>query len=169
MTERGAEGLWAGPAGGAGAGQDPQVCVEHSEADEEGCQMSRRDRRERHHLGSAKGAVLSVGLAGPVCLQRPAKEQEASGRVLGGQQRKVRASASTWAFQEGCICGQWACVDLTKRRERREAQKQVSSSCQNASGTWRPGPSGGSFPDHSVHCGLSDPAFGNLATSLHPG
>lgn len=62
-----------------------------------------------------------------------------------------------------------ACVDLTKRRERREAQKQVSSSCQNASGTWRPGPSGGSFPDYSVHCGLSDPAFGNLATSLHPG
>lgn len=60
--------------------KDPQVCVEHSEADEEGCQMSRRDRRERHHLGPAEGAVLSVGLAGPVCLQRPAKEQEASRR-----------------------------------------------------------------------------------------
>jgi len=49
--------------------------------------MNRRDGRELHHLGHAEGFVLSVGLPGPVRLQRPAKEQEASRSVLGGQQR----------------------------------------------------------------------------------
>lgn len=46
------------------------------------------------------GSVLSVRSAGPVSLQRPPKEQEASRRVLGAQQRKVRVSAFTLASQE---------------------------------------------------------------------
>lgn len=147
---------------GPAQGKDSQMCLEHSEPGEEGCLMSRRDGQELHHLGHVEGFVLSVGLAGPVGLQRPAKEQEASRRVLGGHKRKVRVSALTSAFQEGCVYCQWACVDLTKRRETQESQKHVISSYQNASGTWRPGSSGGCFPDHSAHCGLSEPA-----SSLH--
>lgn len=58
-----------------------------------------------------------MGVAGPVSSQRPPKVQEVFGRVLGGQQKKVRVTACSLASQQWWMCWQQAWVSLTKRRK----------------------------------------------------
>lgn len=100
-----------------------------------------------------------MGLAGPVSLQRRLKELEVFRRVLGDQERKVRVTAFTSAFQEWCMCCQWA----RSISPRKHWMVWVTETChRNLLECFRDTEAGsfvGSFPDSSVCCGLGIPAL----------